>query len=730
MIEIIIRLKKNFIPTSYLFGCSKTNDIATVLNWQDGNNSILISESGQWFCFAKKKNSNKVSIFNVNVDCSGINPPPPNTCTISPLPPFMLGTNQPVGCTISPLPPYTILNGAVVCQIQGVSPYTIGGTIIVTPSTSKVYYEGGKKIYNANGTVSNTPIIPQITNDYIFTETVCRSCGGGYRLMYAFEEGDDLGGTYNGWKLQTAGFSVDLSKLAGRTVLFKSACVGYAYNQVADLQSTYIYLKSKGTSKSGNGLTYFGYANDFVPDFTNNLPSIFRGRIPKFTLPVQKHNIYEGVMPRDAVLVDLREYGISEWHLKAEAKTTFPANLCYITDPDTQFGDVASYNQTSVGADNNLVNTFSQQEMINRANGYSTYGNIGTLIIDDEFRQGKYYTPTGLSNMLTFFEKAKANLPNTKLSAHHNFPIKWDKNQATDLSDTNLFNGFYPTERDLFNARNNDFLAQYWTQQGSKNIGNDIFKVISIDAYTHFHNNPSEAFKWMMLVRIHRERYPNHIVTLTLEGWQELLANDFGANSKEVISWKTGNNSAETLGAFPIMSICLFEQLVMIAVILGHGFNYWGDFLLRNMNRPDLYYALNSNVGTPEGYTNESQATINGVYQSQPTTGIDYVFLTLEKISRIPQGFDWNNPVYFEMSLDNGGTWITGDELIFGFSERRKRPVAFGLKNPTTGKFVICAMHPYNNPISDYTFMVRTTGMNPVSVTVTGQSPELILNNN
>ena len=602
--------------------------------------------------------------------------------------------------------------------------------VISTPSASKVYYAGGKHIYNGNGTINYTPINPVLTNDYTFTETVCRPCrsGSGYRLMYSFEEGHELAGDYDGWKYQTQGLSIDLSKMAGKTILYRSACVGYAYNQIEDIHSTYIYLKPNSVNRSINGLTYVNYANNFVPDFSRNLPSVFYDKIPKFTLP-NKHNIYEGTMPTDAVNVNLNDYGIKAWHLKRNAKILFQSSKNYITDPDTIFADVQNWNKLDNTYPQNLINTFSTQEMINRANQYSSYGALNTLILDDEHRQGRYYDGNGLTNMLTFFTKVKQNLPNTILSAHHNFPIKWNKNDENDDRDRNLFNNYYSNERAIYNDRQNGLLGQYWTQNGAVNIGNSLFGTISLDAYIHFYTNPSEPYKWAMLCKIHKKWYPNHIITPTIEGWLELLGNDFGGNSKEKVSWKISETRAERKGDFPLMSISQFEQVAMIGNLLGDGVNFWGDFLTRQDNRPNLYYAIDSLTGLPEGYTDEDGCNTYGVYQASPTHGIDYWFLALQKLSQIPSGYDWNTVINYDISLDGGTTWVTGENLIYGFAFRRKHPMVFGIKN-AQNKFVICAIHPFNNPIDTFTFKVRTTGMNPIDITVDGQFPQLIINNN
>ena len=55
--------------------------------------------------------------------------------------------------------------------------------------------------------------------------------------------------------------------------------------------------------------------------------------------------------------------------------------------------------------------------------------------------------------------------------------------------------------------------------------------------------------------------------------------------------------------------------------------------------------------------------------------------------------------------------------------------MVFGFKN-AQNKFFICAIHPFNNPIDTYTFKVRTTGMPAIDITVDGQFPQLIINNN
>jgi hypothetical protein len=129
MIEILIKLKQSFSPKGYLFGCSKTDNPITVQNWQDGNNSLLVSEDGTWFCFAKKKNSNKINRFVVQLNCGNVDN---SNCTINGIPPYQLVQQGGVMCNIAGLTPYQLTSsGGNNCVITGLQPYQLGGNVVV-----------------------------------------------------------------------------------------------------------------------------------------------------------------------------------------------------------------------------------------------------------------------------------------------------------------------------------------------------------------------------------------------------------------------------------------------------------------------------------------------------------------------------------------------------------------------------------------------------------------------
>jgi len=591
---------------------------------------------------------------------------------------------------------------------------------------SKVYHVDGKKIYNKDGSLNKIVINPIITNDYFFSETINRGCPDGASLMYAFDEGDYTGENTRGWKNYPVK-DIDLSAMQGKTMLFMSACVGSAYNDVTDTHSTFIYLKkNKGINRSTTQLKYVDYASSYVPDFSNNLPSVFRGGVPQFEIP-NKSNIYEGTMPTESVDVDLRKYGIKYWHLKGSAKDKYPSELNYITDNDNWANQVGFRPELS----NPSANTTTFEDMQSKANVFSSYGNLGILLSDDEWRWGQFYKSKGIANMYAFYEKTKQNLPNTLLGAHHNSPYIYNKNTQTAQDDKNCFNGYYKNERELFYSLGGGFLAQYWQDVPDKkvgdNIGNTLFSVIPFDMYVHFYNPVNDIYKLVQTALVNDKYYPNKLTLASVEGWLELLG-DY-QQRHEIYSWKTSENSAETLLDFIPISPSHLENVSLFANITGKGFNLWGNFLTTQTKYPNAYYANNSLVGTPSGYVNRSIADKEGVYENTYRGHLDYLFLGLHKFSKIPQDYDFENKIMYEVSTDGGITWETDFNNVPGVLGRNKKPMAIGIKN-ANGKHAIVAVHPYNSPRLDYTFKIRSKDMKAIDVTVTGHFPQLILNNN
>lgn len=115
MVELKIKLKRSYVPENYFFGCSRINNIDSVTNWQSGDSTIEVNESGVWFCFAKKKSSNKYSVFTITVDCLGTGGGTgggAEVCTIYTLHPYILQVTGTGGdtCIMQVLPPTILLS--------------------------------------------------------------------------------------------------------------------------------------------------------------------------------------------------------------------------------------------------------------------------------------------------------------------------------------------------------------------------------------------------------------------------------------------------------------------------------------------------------------------------------------------------------------------------------------------------------------------------------------------
>jgi hypothetical protein len=136
MATIKIKPKKSFSIQEFFFGCSLIDSEQSVTNWQDGNNVFDVID-GTWFCFSRKKNSNRVSKLVKIVNCGQV-------CTISYiqfrkrlaceitgiLPYIKTSTAQ---CTITGIAPYIKTSTGTQCQITTIQPYIKTGTVVLEP---------------------------------------------------------------------------------------------------------------------------------------------------------------------------------------------------------------------------------------------------------------------------------------------------------------------------------------------------------------------------------------------------------------------------------------------------------------------------------------------------------------------------------------------------------------------------------------------------------------------
>ncbi len=135
MATIKIKPKRSYSVTEFLFGCSLTDNEASVSNWKDGINTFDV-EDGTWFCFAKKKNSGRVSKVVKIVNCGQIctvnyvDFRKRLSCTITGIKPYIkIGST----CQITGISPYIKVGGGITCQITGIKPYIKTAVVIQEP---------------------------------------------------------------------------------------------------------------------------------------------------------------------------------------------------------------------------------------------------------------------------------------------------------------------------------------------------------------------------------------------------------------------------------------------------------------------------------------------------------------------------------------------------------------------------------------------------------------------
>jgi hypothetical protein len=164
-----------------------------------------------------------------------------------------------------------------------------------------------------------------------------------------------------------------------------------------------------------------------------------------------------------------------------------------------------------------------------------------------------------------------------------------------------------------------------------------------------------------------------------------------------------------------------------IAQFLGDGNHYWGGDGINQDSHPELYYRSQSIYGGAEGYTDISASTVGQYLIRYGGVPVDYCINAMYKHSTLPSDIDQSKPFLYELSLDNGITWLTGAELHPLQAEKMNRPMVWGLKNNGGTKHAILACYQRNKHDRVFSFLIRHSDFGTKSITVEGQYPSLII---
>lgn len=640
---------------------------------------------------------------------------------------------------------YTLRASGVSCTGSAAQSFTFiapssggGGS---TTEESWVLHPDGIKIYNTDASVAYTAMNITIsgTNSNIITETVQRGCPSGYVRSYSIDDGNIINTNNYGWITGTPqGIEIEAD---GRLHSIMIGCVGNVWtpgaNQgIVDVYQEHVYIKKNpNKNRDGNGLTYVKYPSTFLPDKNSLMPKFFGGTIiPQFSLPT-KHNIYEGIIDKKYTTVNLQNYGFKAWHLKNNAP--FATSLNYITDPDTWVP-----NRDTWGANGMNAATISQAENLGATLVNSYPKPMGVLLRDDEWRFGEEYNEQGLKNEHAFFKKMKEISPSTLFGGHHMYPYKipgtWEAGTMDLATVAKPFRSDYTKSQLITDFVNGNYYGTYWKNIGGYPDGENAGKyidLISVNAYQGNYNPWDKPYKVAQETFVNKKYFPTSKVNPTVLGWDEVSVarlNGVEVQERTKLSWTYTNPTTGQLEGtaeylWPMSTAAYNETVALIANFLGDGINFWGDFGLYQDTNGAGYYRLNDLYGRPMGDVNLSVVNSVGAYCKNYFQPYDYFIAGMWKMTQIPSDINQSAPFLYEMSIDNGATWITGDALVPANQQKEKRPFAFGMKNASGTKHAILVQYNANIPQRDYTFKIRHPDFSEKTITVQGQFPELII---
>lgn len=610
--------------------------------------------------------------------------------------------------------------------------YTIPTT---TPASESfwVEYPNGQYIYDTDGSIVAEQLRLSLSGTQHNILNIVApgfGCPTDRTASYSIDEGfySTSGNTY-GW---IAGIPNAITLVPdGRVHTITVGCVGDIWGEGSNRGITNIamqYFKVGGLSSTAitadPGLTYVQYPTTFQPNTTSLLRQTTT-QFPDFSLP-NKFNATLYGFPKSLSNFDLTKRGWKYWGYN----TTITPTKRYWLDPDSWAG--GAHNDVGILNDATAAQATSWGEILANSQGGIVRGQI---VADGEWRGLQFFNAKGLNNSYYFWKKVREIMGNDAFVGEHQsapyiIDARWNRGELS-LSDLSIPMGDGVSASTVHNL-NNHAQAQYWSDVPTVE-DTDILNIpsgtragdfmdIVVNGYISNYNS-TNAYSSLWSTYVNKKYWSNKKVQLVIEGFNEVsVYNDrFG---QIIRSWKVNATKGAAIFELPPLSASSNENLTLIANFVGDGIQDWRSTGNQQETNPEFYHCNNPY----RGCTNTGEYSSSG--ETYPTTwngSQDYLTAGLYKMAQIPSDIIQTDKFFYEISLDNKATWITGIDLNPMNAEKLNRPTVVGMKNSSGTKHAILAVFQRNNPTLQYSFYIRHSSFGEKKITISGQFPELII---
>lgn len=605
-------------------------------------------------------------------------------------------------------------------------------SIANTAELSWVEYPNGQYIYDVDGSIVAEQLRLSLSGEKKNTLNILApgyGCPTDRIASYSIDEGfyTTAGNNY-GW---ISGIPSSVTLVAdGRVHSLTIACVGNIWGDGADKGITNVvmqYFKVGGSPTSSitpdAGLTYVQYPSTFQPSMSSMLRQTV-SQFPDFSLP-NKYNATLYGFPKSMSNVDLTKRGWRYWGYNS----TITAAKRYWLEPDGWAG--GARDDAGIMDDATAVQASSWGEAFANAQGANVRGE---MIADGEWRGLHFLNAKGLNNSYYFWKKAREIMGNDAFLGEHQTapyitPATWSRGELS-LADLSIPMSSGVSAATVHNL-NSHPQNQYWddvpTVSDSQipNIpagarAGDYMDVV-VNGYTSNYNS-TNAYSSLWATWVNKKYWGNKKVQIVIEGFNEtsVYSDRFG---QIIRSWRINATKGAAVFELPPLSASSNENISAIANFLGDGVQDWRSTGNQQETNPEYYHCNNPYRGCTQTATNSPSG------ETYPTTwnGVqDYITAGMYKMSQIPADIQ-GEKFYYELSLDNRATWITGIDLNPLNAEKYNRPTAVGMKNSTGSKHAILVVYQRNNPTQQYSFYIRHPDFGEKRVSVNGQFPEVLI---
>ena len=605
--------------------------------------------------------------------------------------------------------------------------YTVGTT--TSSPTAWVEYPNGQYIYDLSGNVITEQLRLSLSgenNNVLNIVAPGFGCPTDRTASYTIDDGFySTSGNTMGW---ISGIPSSVTLIPdGRVHNLTIACVGDIWGEGINKGITNAvqqYFKVGGSAAStftaDANLNYVQYPSSFTPNMNSMLRQTTT-QFPDFSLP-NKHNATLYGFPKSLANFDFSNRGWKYWGYNS----VIPPTKRYWLEPDNwaggAWGDPGVMDDATASQATNWG-----QEFANSQGGVVR----GALVSDGEWRGLNMLNAKGQNNSYYFWKKAREIVGNEAFLGEHQVspyqvPAAWWEGR-TDLEYVSIPMG-NSTPTIVHNQASNA-QTQAWDNVPIIN-DNDIpnipagaragdFMDMVVSGYTGTFNS-TNAYTVAWQAYVNKKYWPTKKLHVVIEGFNETSV--FGDRFGQIIrSWKWGVNKGAAIYELPPLSASANENMAIIANFLGDGIQDWRSTNNQQETNPGAYPCNNSYRGCNE---------VSDPSGSYPTTwngAQDYITAGLYKFSQVPSDINQTEKFFYEISLDNKVTWITGINLNPLNSEKLNRPTVIGMKNSSGSKHAILAIFQKNNPTQQYSFHIRHPDFGEKRITVNGQFPELII---